>query len=123
MQPKRMMVSIYHGTQTLENVKQDKAFVLQLLDEGQYNLVNLLGKQSGKKIDKISRLAKRKLVTEWQGYPVLQQSLAVMLLHVVEFIEAGDHRMYLCDVVGYKNLNEGHALTTGVLGKKGVIRI
>ncbi len=123
MQPKRMMVAIYHGTQTLENVQKDRAFVLQLLNENQYALVNLLGKQSGRKIDKISRLEKRKLITEWEGYPVLQQALSVMLLKVVNEMEGGDHRMYLCDVLAYKNLNEGTALTTGILGEKGVIRI
>ncbi len=123
MQPKRMMVAIYHGTQTLENVEKDQEFVLQLLDENQYALVNLLGKQSGKKIDKISRLEKRKLLNEWEGYPVLQQALAVMLLKVANEMEGGDHRMYLCDVVSYKNMNEGNALTTGVLAEKGIIRI
>lgn len=123
MQPKRMMVAIYHGTQTLENVDQEQEFVLQLLDEGQYNLVNLLGKQSGKKIDKISRLNKRKVLTEWEGYQVLQKALAVMLLKVVGNMDAGDHKMFLCDVVSYKNLNEGKALTTGLLGEKGIIRI
>jgi flavin reductase (DIM6/NTAB) family NADH-FMN oxidoreductase RutF len=123
MQPKRMMVALYHGTQTIENVEHTGEFVLQLLHEDQYNLVNLLGKQSGKKIDKMARLEKRKLLTQWNGYPVLQQALAVMHLKVVNKMEGGDHRMYLCDVVAYKNVNEGEALTTGVLGEKGVIRI
>lgn len=123
MKPKRMMVAIYQGTQTLENVEHSGEFVLQLLHEEQFRLVNLLGKQSGKKIDKINRLARRKLLTEWEGYPVLCQALAVMLLKVLNYMEAGDHRMYLCDVVTYKNLNDGNALTTGVLGEKGVIRI
>ena len=123
MQPKRMMVAIYHGTQTLLNVEKDQAFLLQLLADHQYNLVNQLGKLSGKNIDKINRLHKRKLLAEWEGFPVLLQALAVMHLKVVNEMEGGDHRMYLCDVIGYKNLNEGDALTTGILGEKGVIRI
>jgi flavin reductase (DIM6/NTAB) family NADH-FMN oxidoreductase RutF len=123
MLPKRMMVAIYHGTQTIENIEHSGEFVLQLLAEEQYNLVTLLGKQTGKKIDKIGRLTKRKLLSEWNGYPVLQQALAVMHLKVVNEMEGGDHRLYLCDVVSYKNLNEGEALTTGVLGEKGIIRI
>jgi flavin reductase (DIM6/NTAB) family NADH-FMN oxidoreductase RutF len=123
MQPKRMMVALYHGTQTLMNVETDGEFVLQLLAVHQYNLVNQLGKLSGKKIDKISRLNKRKLLTDWEGYLVLKDALAVMLLKVVNEMEGGDHRMYLCDVVAYKNLNEGEALTTGILGEKGIIRI
>ena len=123
MQPKRMMVALYHGTQTLENVEMTGEFVLQLLARNQYNLVNQLGKISGKNIDKISRLQKRKLLSEWEGYPVLKDALALMKLKVCNEMEGGDHRMYLCDVVAYKNLNEGEALTTGILGEKGVIRI
>lgn len=123
MQPKRMMVAIYHGTQTLLNVEKDQAFVLQLMADHQYNLVNQLGKLSGKNIDKISRLHKRKILTEWEGYPVLKDALAVMSLTVCNQMEGGDHRLYLCDVESYKNLNEGDALTTKILGEKGIIRI
>jgi len=123
MQPKRMMVALYHGTQTLENVEMTSEFVLQLLAEKQYNLVTLLGKQTGKKIDKIARLQKRKIVTEWEGFTVLTEALALMKLKVVNQMEGGDHCMYLCDVISYKNCNEGNPLTTGILGEKGIIRI
>ncbi|TAD92383.1 MAG: flavin reductase [Bacteroidetes bacterium] len=123
MQPKRMMVAIYHGTQTLLNATQNPNFVLQLLAHNQYNLVNQLGKQSGKTIDKIGRLQKRKLLTEWQGYYVLTGALAVMELHTIAQIEGGDHRLFVADVVSYKNLNDGEALTTKILHQKGIIRI
>jgi flavin reductase (DIM6/NTAB) family NADH-FMN oxidoreductase RutF len=123
MQPKRMMVALYHGTQTLLNVEKDNAFVLQLMADHQYNLVNQLGKLSGKNIDKISRLQKRNLLYEWEGYPVLKDALAVMKLTVCNQMEGGDHLLYLCDVESYKNLNEGNTLTTGLLKEKGVIRI
>jgi len=123
MQPKRIMVAIYHGTQTIENLEKQDHFVLQILGSEQYNLVNLLGKQSGKKIDKIGRLEKRKLLEEWEGFPILSQALSVMKLKVCNQMEGGDHRLYLCDVEAYKNLNEGIALTTNILGEKGIIRI
>ncbi|HSK12496.1 MAG TPA: flavin reductase family protein [Phnomibacter sp.] len=123
MQPKRMIVALYHGTRTLENVEQTGEFVLQLLKDDQYALVDLLGKKSGKAIDKLARLEKRKALTEWKGYKVLQQCLAVMLLKVIDKMEGGDHRIYLCDVLTYKNMNEGEVLTTGILGQKKIIRI
>ena len=59
MQPKRFICGIYHGTQTLINIETSGEFVLQLLANTQYRLVDLLGKKSGKTIDKISRLQKR----------------------------------------------------------------
>jgi flavin reductase (DIM6/NTAB) family NADH-FMN oxidoreductase RutF len=123
MQPKRILVALYYGTQTLNNVEQDGEFVLQLLAEDQYVLVNLLGKQSGKKIDKIARLTKRDLLTEWEGYKVLKQALAVMYLHAISTMDGGDHKLYLCNVVKYKNFQEGNPLTTSILSEKGLIRI
>jgi len=56
MQPKQIMVAIYNDTKTLEIVNKSPKFVLQLLAAEQYRMVDLLGKKSGKNIDKISRL-------------------------------------------------------------------
>jgi len=123
MTPKRLMVAIFHGTQTLENLEAKPHFVLQLLNSMQYNLVNQLGKQSGKRIDKISRLQKRKLLCEWKGFYILKDALAVMELRILNSMDAGDHIMFLCDVLSYKNLNEGVALSTQILYEKGIIRI
>jgi flavin reductase (DIM6/NTAB) family NADH-FMN oxidoreductase RutF len=123
MHPKRMMVSIFHGTQTISNVEMQPDFVLQLLAESQYRLVQLLGKQSGKSIDKIDKLHKRNQLTTWNGFHVLKDALAVMHLKVLSQMEAGDHNMYLCDVTEYKNLNDGPPLTTNFLSQKGIIRI
>lgn len=123
MQPKRMMVAIYHGTQTLINAETNPHFVLQLLAADQYNLVNQLGKQTGKTINKIQRLEKRKLLTDWNGFIILKDALAVMELQAINQMEGGDHRMFLCDVTAYKNLNDGEPLTTTILHEKGIIRI
>jgi flavin reductase (DIM6/NTAB) family NADH-FMN oxidoreductase RutF len=123
MQPKRMMVAIYHGTQTLINAEANAHFVLQLLAADQYNLVNQLGKQTGKSINKIQRLEKRKLLTDWNGFTILKDALAVMELQAINQMEGGDHRMFLCDVTAYKNLNDGEPLTTTILHEKGIIRI
>jgi len=123
MQPKRFICGIYHGTQTLMNVEATGEFVLQLLDEKQYRLVDLLGKKSGKTVDKMSRLQKRKELAEWNGYPILKNCLALMHMKVISSFEGGDHQCFLCDVVAYKNLNEGEALTMDVLREHKMIRI
>lgn len=122
MQPKRFVCGVYHGTKTLELVEKKGSFVLQILAKNQARLVTLLGKQSGKKINKIERLKKRKLVEEWNGFTVLGDALAVMLLKVVNTMEGGDHRIFLCDVVAYRNQHNGSALTTEDLRKANIIR-
>lgn len=123
MNPKRFVCGIYEGTKTLENVITHQEFVLQLLSEKQYRLVDLLGKKSGHQINKLERLEKRKLITDWNGFPVLKDALAVMLLKVISSFPGGDHTGFLCDVTQYKNLNEGDPLTLDTLRAHKLIRI
>jgi flavin reductase (DIM6/NTAB) family NADH-FMN oxidoreductase RutF len=123
MQPKRMMVAIYHGTKTLELVEKNPHFALQLLAAHQYNLVNQLGKQSGHTVPKMLRLSKRQLLTQWNGFAILKDALAVMELKVITEMEGGDHRIFLCDMVAYKNLHEGVALTIDDLRLRNIVRM
>jgi flavin reductase (DIM6/NTAB) family NADH-FMN oxidoreductase RutF len=123
MKPKRFICGIYHGTQTLLNVEASGEFVLQLLAENEYRLVDLLGKKSGKKIDKIGRLQKRNELDEWNGFYILKNCLAIMHLKIISSFEGGDHKGFLCDVVAYKNLNEGNILTLDILRQHKMIRI
>lgn len=123
MEPKRFVCGIYEGTKTLENVIGHPEFVLQLLSENQYRLVELLGKKSGHQLNKIERLEKRKLLTHWNGFPILKDALAVMLLNTISSFPGGDHTGFLCEVVQYKNLNEGNPLTLDTLREHKLIRI
>lgn len=43
-------------------------------------------------------------------------------MKVIESIDGGDHKCFLCEVVAYKNLNEGHPLTLDALRKHKIIR-
>jgi flavin reductase (DIM6/NTAB) family NADH-FMN oxidoreductase RutF len=123
MKPKRYLVAIYDGTQTLENVKQDPHFVLQLLADEQYALVRLLGKKSGKNADKIGMLQKKKLIQDWKGFPVLTDALAFVELKTIQVFSGGDHQCFLCDVISYKNQNDGKELGLHTLGKHKIISI
>jgi len=98
MQPKRFICGIYHGTQTLINIEASGEFVLQLLADTQYRLVDLLGKKSGKNIVKIGRLQKTNELMDWNDFYVLKNCLAVMQLKVISSFEGGDHKGFLCDV-------------------------
>lgn len=122
MQPKQYMVALYHGTRTLELVEKNGHFLLQLLSVEQYNLVKLLGQQSGNKINKIQRLEKRKLLDQYNGFYFLKDTLAIMECRVIQTMEGGDHRLFLCDVISHRNLNPGEPLTTGLLRDKKIIR-
>ncbi len=123
MQPKQFIVAIYEHTKTLELINQSDGMVLQLLAETQYRLIPLLGQKSGKKIDKLARLEKRGLTTDWRGYKILKDALAVMELKIINRYPAADHQLFLCEVAAYKNLNDGEALSLDTLRAKQLIRI
>jgi flavin reductase (DIM6/NTAB) family NADH-FMN oxidoreductase RutF len=123
MKPKRFICAVYKNTKTLENVRSNGQFVLQILSDNQFALVRLLGKQTGNKINKIERLNKRNLLSEWNGFSILKEALAVMELKIINEMDGGDHVCFLCDVVAYKNLNEGKELTLNILSEKKIISI
>ena len=127
MQPKQFVCGIYYGTKTLENIGLHNKFVLQILAKEQYVLVNMLGKKSGNSTNKMAYLQKRGLIIEWKNYLVLKDALAVIELEALPVIlpatKNPDHKIFLCNVLDYKNLNEGNPLTLDVLREKKIIRI
>lgn len=127
MQPKQFMVAVYNGTKTLQLVQKNPHFVLQLLAAPQYNLVRLLGQQSGNKINKLQRLQKRNLVQQWNNFFVLKDALAYMEMKATPLLVHSkmpqpDHQLFLCNVVAYKNINKGQPLTLEILRQQKIIR-
>ena len=134
MEPKRYMVAVYHNTQTIENIQNKNEFVLQLLAESQYGLVRNFGQKSGKIFDKQgflnrknqNRIAEKEnpyAIVFWNNFEVLSNAVSLILLKPIQIIPAGDHDMYLCDVVTFENLNDSPILTLDVLRQKKLIRI
>jgi flavin reductase (DIM6/NTAB) family NADH-FMN oxidoreductase RutF len=129
MQPKQFICAIYYNTKTLENVQANNHFVLQILAAEQYRLVDLLGKKSGKNINKIERLQKRNLVEQWNGFYILKNCIAVLemqatlLATTTENFQQPDHQLWLCTVVNYKNLKNSQPLTLDILREKKLIRM
>ena len=121
MKPKRYIVAVYKNTKTLELIKQNPNFLLQILTEDQYRLINLLGKKSGFRINKIEKI-KEPVEFYNDSFAYLSRSLAYLHLHVLAWLDGGDHWCALCDVVSYKNLNHGKPLTLEFLKKKKIIR-
>ncbi|MFZ4057227.1 MAG: flavin reductase, partial [Ferruginibacter sp.] len=110
-------------TKTLENINVSGNFVLQLLSEDQFRLVDVLGKKSGHQIDKMAILNKRKILSDWRNFPILKNCISVMHLNIIDQMDAGDHHAMLCDVIAYKNITAGNPLTLDVLRAHKMIRI
>ncbi len=122
MNPKRYMVAVYHQTKSLFNIQQSNTAVLQLLNKDHVSLVNTLGKKSGYHYDKQSYLAKRKHIAKWEGLPVLTNCAAWMKLKTLWAKNAGDHTLFLFDVVTFKT-NHENILTLDDLRERKLIRI
>lgn len=120
MIPKRMAVAFYKGTLSLENAQYHPHFILQLLARDQYRLVRLLGQKTGHTTDKLSKL--KGSVSDYRGIPCLNDAAARMACDIIEWLDAGDHVLAICDVVSYTNIRDADLLTTGYLRDRKIIR-
>lgn len=121
MAPKMYAVAVYHNTKTCVNLHNTQSAVLQLLSNQQIKLVNVLGKKSGNTYNKPNYLHKKKVLTTWQGFPVLANSAALLLLQKKTVVASGDHDLFLFDVHKYTTLQDTNILTFSELIKQGLI--
>jgi flavin reductase (DIM6/NTAB) family NADH-FMN oxidoreductase RutF len=123
LDPKLMMVAVYKNTQTLLNVAVGQTVLLQLLTQDLAPVVRICGQNSGKDIDKISRLKKRyALSTEGDLY-YFKEAAGFMLLEVEQLLEtSGDHYLMVGRVTKAKNLHDKDILTTTYLKEQKYIR-
>ena len=63
------------------------------------------------------------MIDLWNGYKILKDALALTELKVENTMQAGDHKLFLCTVIDYINLNDGDALTLDYLRVHRLIRI
>jgi hypothetical protein len=134
MHPKHYMIAVYHGTKSLENLRNNphQRVVLHLLSPQQAPLIRVLGRQSGFEIDKHARLHRGGHLVNWKEYPVLKEASAW-----AEFRSLGpmhgdtdfaplasgptDHELWLWELVSTK-LNSESYLNTGTLRSLGILR-
>lgn len=123
MEPKLMMVAVYHGTQTYKNIKYSKRAILQLLSEELAPVTKVCGHLSGAKINKITRLQKRFEIDVVNDIPVFAKSAGYMELQLKKIISCGgDHDLAVYSVISSKNLHNVPLLTTDYLRANGLLR-
>lgn len=121
MKPKLYAIAVYNNTQTLINMEENDIAVLQLLHQSQYNLVNKLGKISGKTYNKYTFLFKKNALTIWENFSVLKDASALILLNKIHAIQAGDHKLFVFEVKKSKVFNKNY-LHVNTLREKKIIR-
>ena len=115
-QPKIWAVSLYYGTLTKDSFLASQRGVLQLLQPHQKHLVPVLGKRSGREPGFSKRDECSKLGFPWCCSPSRQSNQESLLLgqrmemlpncalylelEILSTVDAGDHIVALCQVVG-----------------------
>ena len=125
MEPKLMMVAVYRGTKTLDNLKQSptKPVLLQLLSAELAPVVRVCGQQSGSKIDKIKRLKKRYQFGDENNLPFFKDAAGYLVLLPEAVTEiAADHLLYTFSVLKQVNIVDVPLLMTDILRSQKIIR-
>jgi len=123
LDPKLMMIALYNGTKTLENITQTKRALLQLLPESLAPVVRVCGQNSGNDVVKISRLQKRFTVEQYNELYYLAAAAGFVELTLTDLHDVGgDHMLGTFTVGKQKNLHDVPLLTTEYLRKHKYIR-
>jgi flavin reductase (DIM6/NTAB) family NADH-FMN oxidoreductase RutF len=140
--PRFYAVSLYRGTLSAENMLKTGKGVLQILASHHAPLFELLGKTSGRNVDKYAELESRGVpIREFAGQRVIADCIGVMALRIVSledskkeeekesglsgskkdfFFPAGDHDVVFCAVEEFETFNSDiQPLYTGQLRNEG----
>ena len=106
LDPLLLMVAIDPTRYTYGIVEKSGYFAVSTLPEGSEDLVKHFGSKSGRDEDK---LAKVPCSNAPNGSPILDNALAYVECKVISTAPAGDHTLFVGEVVAAKVLNEGPA--------------
>ncbi len=123
MEPKLMMVAVYHNTKTHANVVACKRAVLQLLSEDLVSVTKVCGHLSGNNVDKVTRLKKRFPLSDCNGIPYFTGCVGYVELELQKLLPIdGDHDLAIFNILKHKNLHDTPILTTDYMRSKSLLR-
>ena len=120
--PRYYALGFYKGTLSSEIMLATGEGVLQILGAQHAPLFQLLGKHSGRDVDKIAELHKRGIVTrKFAGQVIISDCVGAMKLKIAsEPMPAGDHDVVLCSVEEFETFDANiEPLYTAQLRKEG----
>ncbi|HBO84703.1 MAG: flavin reductase [Deltaproteobacteria bacterium GWC2_42_11] len=102
--PPLVMVAVGLGRYSHELMKEGKVFAVNILDERQIDIGKHFGTKSGRKVDKFKGIEYETRVT---GSPILKDAIAYIDCKLVSTYPAGDHTLFIGEVVDADVLREG----------------
>ena len=92
--PKKLIVAVGRTHYTAEMIRRTGAFSVNVLPEGQEELAKKCGFASGKNTDKSEGMDYSLI----NGLPVVKDTAAYLLCHLVRGVEEGDHVLFIGEV-------------------------
>ena len=102
LKPLLVLVSIAPPRYSHNLIKESGVFAINVLSRDQIDLGKRFGYQSGRKVDKFAGLD---YLTAATGAPILPQAFAYFDLRVVDTFPAGDHTLFVGEVLEAKILH------------------
>ena len=112
LKPLMVMVSIAPSRYSHDLIKKSGSFAINVLDRDQADLGKRFGFKSGRQVDKFAGLEWTAAAT---GAPILPQAYAYLDLKLKDTFPAGDHTLFVGEVVAAKIL---HPQTQPLVFKK-----
>lgn len=120
MDSKVLAVALYKVDYTIELVRESGILNVNLLATDQARLIRKLGQQSGRQRDKFKNLP---YALDERGCPYLTEAVGYVQCRVLHTTDAGDHELFICEVVKQIVLNpEKEVMTYRFLKEKKLIR-
>ncbi len=102
LSPMLISVSVAPSRYTHRLIRDSGIFAVNVLDTGDVELAKRFGYKSGRKVDKLAGL---EWTTAATGAPILPQALAYFDLKLWSAFNAGDHTLFVGEVVEAKILH------------------
>ena len=117
---KGLVVALYKVDYTIELVRESGILNVNLLALDQTNLIQKLGRQSGRDKDKFTRLP---YALDERGCPYLTEAIGYAQCRILSSTDSEDHEIFSCEVIKQVVLHpEKTVLTNNYLIEKKLVR-
>lgn len=106
---KVLTVALYKVDYTIELVRESGILNVNLLTTDQPGLIRKLGQQSGRSKDKFKNLPH---ALDERGCPYLTEAIGYVQCRVLHSTDAGDHDLFICEVIKQVVLNPDKTVMT-----------
>tara|TARA_B100001057_G_scaffold352076_1_gene353679 strand:+ start:9747 stop:10226 length:480 start_codon:yes stop_codon:yes gene_type:complete len=112
LKPKLYMIAIDKKSKTHSNLLENDFSILQVLSRKNISLIKILGKKSGRNLNKFNYLLSKRLLGQWNKKNVIKDSCGIIFLNKINVFDTiGDHTLFVFKILKTKTISESNILT------------